>query len=316
MKLKFLNYAGAVTSLSVPTKNGPKDAVVSLGEKENYLKDTASFGALVGRFANRIKDGKFELDGEIHQVDTNDRGNHLHGGYSSLRFNFLDVEIVAPDHAQLTYLFPDGDAGFEGNVKLTVDYILTESNEWKIIYHAETDKPTPVNFTSHCYFNLGTDLQDHLLTVPADEFIPIDEVSIPLSESPVPVENSDFDLREPRQLGDCFQSKHPQIQMSRGFDQTFVRSSEKSEKPESMAVLEAEGIKLEILTTEPGVQVFTANFEEPITYPDGTTLKPYCGICLETQHFPDSPNRPDFPSTILRPGEIFRSETIHRFTSD
>lgn len=309
LKLRFLNYAGAVTSLKVEDN----EVIKGLGSIDNHLLDQASFGALVGRYANRIKEGKFTLDGQIFQLEQNNKGNHLHGGSKGLHRSFWTVEVVSKSHARLTHTLEDGVSGYQGNVKVTVDYLLTDQREWIIKYQAETDAATPINLTSHCYFNFGIPVDQHILTIHADEFVAIDELSIPLEDTPTPVEGTAFDFRQPTSLGDRFGSDHPQVKLARGFDHTFVRSHEMAEIPLPMALVKANGIEMEIFTTEPGVQLFTANFEEPIDFPDGTRIEAHCALCLETQHFPDSPNRSDFPNTILRPGEIYRSETIHRF---
>jgi aldose 1-epimerase len=284
-----------------------------------YLGNHPFFGALVGRFANRIRSGEFELDGTRYQLEKNNLGNHLHGG-EGFDKRIWGVEIE--DHkAILKLVSQDGDQGYPGNVSVTVEYEFTEDLCWHIRYHATTDKKTIINLTNHSYFNLAGALSggisSHELRIRADQYIPIDATFIPLDKSPIHVKDSPFDFLDWKMVGKEIDSDHEQIKKAGGYDHCWVRSMKKATNPEPLAEIRepSSGIILNVQTTEPGVQFFSGNYPETVIGEDGKEFPPRAGFCLETQHFPDSPNRPDFPTTVLEPNKVFESETIFKFST-
>jgi len=316
MTVKITNYGGIVTSLKVPDKNGRlADVVLGFDTLDQYLEGHPYFGALVGRYGNRIARGKFTLNGTEYKLATNNGENHLHGGIKGFDKVVWNAGIVKKENEvgiKLSYLSKDGEEGYPGNLTAVVLYTLTNDNELKINYEAETDKPTPINLTHHSYFNLkgagNGDILGHLLTVAADRFTPVDEGLIPTGELKS-VKDTPMDFTVPRTIGERIN------QVKGGYDHNYVLNGwDGSLKQAAKAVESLTGRVMEVWTTEPGLQFYTGNFlDGTITGKDGKVYDKHYGFCLETQHFPDSPNKPGFPSTILEPGEKYTHTTIYRF---
>lgn len=310
--LGFLNYGGTVNYL-LPAK-GAKSIVLGFEKFESYLVHTNYMGAIIGRFANRIKEGRFSLNGRDYSLVQNNDGNNLHGGLKGFDKHMWNVEQLSDTKAELSRLSPDGEEGYPGNLSVKVTYELTEANEWIINYQAESDKDTVINLTQHAYFNLdgGGLIHEHQVRVLADQYIPTDN-GIPLSDAPHSVERTPFDLLLWKKIGEGLASDHPQVVQVLGFDHCFVRND--GDRHELRLIAEAcgaNGLTLQVRTTEPGVQFFSANY--PIIGV-GESFPVFSAFCLETQHFPDTPNRPDFPSAVLKAGETFRSQTVYAFKS-
>lgn len=319
LKAKIMTYGATLISLEVPDRNGQMaDIVLGHKELEGYIKRESNpyFGATVGRYANRIAKGQFILDGVEYHLATNDGPNHLHGGLNGFDRVVWKAEPFEEEKAiglRFSYLSPDGEEGYPGNLNCTVIYRLTENNELRLDYEATTDKATPVNLTHHSYFNLAGEGQgtilEHELMINADYYTPVDTELIPTGQIS-PVKGTPFDFTIPKPIG----SEIDQVQG--GYDHNFVlREAATSLKLAARLYEPTSGRLLEIYTTEPGLQFYSGNFlDGSIKGKSGRPYPKHAGLCLETQHFPDSPNRPHFPSTILRPGEKYISTTIHRFS--
>lgn len=323
LSLSAINLGGIVTALHVPDRDGhSRNIVLGLPTLADYLKPHPHFGTIVGRYANRIAGGRFTLDGVAHQVAVNDGANSLHGGHKGFGTRFWQIEAVPADSVanevaiELRYTSADGEEGFPGEVQVTVRYVLsTTGNAWRIDYRAVTDRATVLNLSHHDYFNLagGGAVQGHRLTIPASRFCPVDAGLIPLGLAPV--DGTPFDFRVPTLIGERIGEPHEQLRVAGGYDHNWVLDRE----PAGMALAarlehEPSGRVMEVLTTEPAVQFYSGNFlDGSIRGRDGESFNQGAGLCLETQHYPDSPNQPDFPSTVLRPGEVFSSTTLHRF---
>jgi len=317
MQVSILNYGGTVTRIITKDKDG-KDGNVILGydSLNGYLqKGNPYFGCLVGRYANRIADAKFSLDGATYTLAANNNGQTLHGGLKGYDKVMWNAEKQAGDSSlKLTYLSKDGEEGYPGNLNVEVIYTLTSANELKIEYKATTDKATPVNLTNHCYFNLsaGADstILGHELMLSADKYTPVNDKLIPLGKHDA-VKNTPFDFTVPKLIGKEIDS------VKGGYDHNWVlnRTGTGLQKIAALS-LASTGRMMEVFTTEPGIQFYSGNFL------DGTLTgcnggKPYVlhgGLCLETQHFPDSPNQPSFPNTILNPGETYTQTTVYKFS--
>ncbi len=317
---KIISYGGILTELWTPDKNG-KFINIVLGYKklENYLKYSPYFGSTVGRYANRIAKGRFKLNGKTYKLATNNPPNHLHGGPGGLALQNWKAKTSETANGLALVLScqsPDGAEGFPGNLTTTVTYTLTHKNELKIEYHTVTDQTTVVNFTHHSYFNLsGRDsVLDHILQIKSDRITPTDKTLIPTGNY-LHVHNTPFDFRKPTPLGMRIIEPHIQLKNAGGYDHNWVLS-DWNKKLRSVAVLHdpASGRTVKVATTEPGLQIYTGNFLSGTpTEKKGETFKNYQGVCLETQHFPDSPNKAHFPSTVLKVGEEFKSETVYGF---
>jgi len=318
------NYGGIVTSINVPDKAGKIGNVVlgfdSLSgyTNEAYTKACPFFGALIGRYGNRIALGKFSIDGTEYKLATNNGVNHLHGGVKGFDKVVWTPEIVSDSTSKslkLTYLSVDGEEGYPGNLKVTVVYSFNDNNELKIQYSAETDKPTVLNLTNHSYFNLAGagsgDILNHVVTINADGYTPVDAGLIPTGVI-APVASTPFDFTKPIKIG-AHLKEVPGIPV--GYDHNFVLSSKDAVKTAAVVTDSVSGRKLEVLTTEIGVQFYTGNFlDGSITVAGNNKANQYAAFCLETQHFPNSPNQASFPSTLLKPGEKLNSTTTYRFS--
>jgi aldose 1-epimerase len=324
LTMRVSNLGCRIISLTVPDRNGePADIMLGYDTLEEYLRDRRHYGAVVGRYGNRIANGRFTLDGHTWQLTQNRPPNHLHGGDGGFEYRVWDGEaLLRGDELGLKfeYLSRDGEEGYPGNLKATVYYWLTGGNELRVEYYASTDKPTPVNLTNHSYFNLGGEgsgtILDHELILKADRFTVVDKALIPTGELR-PVAGTPFDFNQPTAIGDRVDADDEQIGFGGGYDHNFVFSRWDGKlRPVGSLYDPDSGRLMEIMTTEPGVQFYCGNFlNERDVGKGGKTYGRRTGLCLETQHFPDSPNHPDFPSTILRPGEPYRSVTVFRFSA-
>lgn len=325
--VKVTNYGAIITSIQVPDRNG-KMADIALGydRLKDYMNavDKPYFGAVVGRYGNRIANGEFELNGKTYSLATNNGANHLHGGVIGFDKVVWDADYDRKgNRLTLSYLAKDGEEGYPGNLDLQVSYHLTEKNELEVDYRATADQATPVNVTQHTYFNLKGegegDILGHELMLNASRYTPVDEGLIPTGEL-ASVEGTPFDFTEPKAIGRDIDQQHQQLVYGGGFDHNWVLDKEGKDGEMTLAarVVEPEsGRVLEVRTTEPGVQFYCGNFlDGRLT---GKAGKPYVhrgGFCLETQHYPDSPNQPNFPSTILEPGEKLHSRTVFTFSAE
>ncbi len=312
------NYGGKVVSLFVPDNNGElADIVLGYDNIKETVNGNPYFGAIIGRYANRIAKGKFSIDGKEYALDTNNGPNALHGGIVGYNDVVFDAEQEA-NRLVLKHHDPDMHEGYPGNVDVTVVYELTDDNELKITYDAVTDKPTIINLTNHSFFNLhgegsGTILDHHLL-INADRYTPIDSTLIPTGEL-ASVKGSSFDFTQLTPIGEHINDDNEQIRNGGGFDHNWVLNGENGTMKLAAKVEEPKsGRVMEVYTTEPGLQFYAGNFLDGSDVGKGGKRYEYrTAFCLETQHFPDSPNHPDFPSTILRPGEKYHSETVYKF---
>lgn len=324
MEVQITNYGAIVTTVKVPDKNGKMaDVVLGFDSLDGYLKTNPYFGAVVGRYGNRIAKGRFKLNGSEYKLATNNGANALHGGVEGFNrrvWQSQDVSNGGAPALELTYVSKDGEEGYPGNLTAKVVYTLTDDNELRIDYTANTDKDTILNLTNHSYFNLagqgeGTIL-DHVVTIDADKFTPVDAGLIPTGELKS-VEGTPFDFRTPVKIGARIGEKDEQLIRGIGYDHNFVLNHPQGVLSPAVRVSEpTSGRVMEVLTTQPGVQFYTGNFlDGTLTGKSGKKYEHRYGFCLETQHFPDSPNQPKFPSTVLKPDDTFRSTTVYRFTT-
>ena len=321
MEASIITYGGAVVTLRVPDRNGKLDDVVlGFDNLDGYLKHTDHFGALIGRYGNRIGKAQFKLDGVEHKLAANNGANSLHGGPGGFDRVVWQVADSQPSRLELTYLSKDGEEGFPGNLKATAVYTLTDNNELRIDYSATTDKDTVVNLTNHSYFNLAGagegDILGHELTLYADKFTPVDSGLIPTGKLQN-VEGTPFDFRKPVAVGTRIGQKDEQLKIGGGYDHNFVLTSGGGSLATAARVYEPKtGRVMDVLTTEPGVQFYSGNFLNGKLPGKGGRTYPFrSGLCLETQHFPDSPNKPEFPSTVLKPGAKYQTTTIYLFST-
>ncbi len=319
MAVSIINYGGIVTHLLVPDRSGtPGDIVLGFDNLQQYLDDNSPyFGCIAGRYANRIARGKFTIEDIIYQLTTNDGINHLHGGTKGFSKVVWDVEdFIFADSAGivLTYLSKDGEEGYPGNLSAKVIYSLNNKNELRIDYEAFTDQPTPVNLTHHGYFNLKGqgrgDVLDHQIQMSAEKFIPVDESHIPTGEI-WPVASTPMDFRKPVNIGRLID------RVQGGYDHTFVANNFDGKIREVAKVFEpSSGRVMRVFSDQPGIQFYSGNYlDGSIQGKEGMIYHQHFGFCLETQHFPDSPNQPSFPSTILKPGDKYQTTTIYKFDS-
>ena len=325
MEATIMTYGGIVTSLKVPDKNGKLDDVVlGYDNLDGYLTNSPFFGALIGRYGNRIAKGKFTLDGVEYTLATNNAPNHLHGGvkgFDKVVWTVAEAEVGEDGpELELTYLSRDGEEGYPGNLKVKATYTLMEDNALKVKFKATTDKDTVVNLTHHSYFNLagGGNVLGHVVQINADRFTPVDHTLIPTGEL-APVAGTPFDFRAPTPIGlHINDTNNEQIKFAGGYDDNWVLNKKSDELSLAARVYEpGSGRTLEVWTTSPGLQFYTGNFlDGSITGKGGRVYQFRDAFCMEPQHFPDSPNHPDFPTTELKPGETYHNTIIYKFATE
>ena len=324
LEMRVITYGGIITSLRVPDRSGRfDDIVLGFDTIDGYLEATRYFGALIGRYGNRIASGQFTLEGRTITLATNNGPNHLHGGvkgFDKVLWNALPAESGEGVGLTLTRRSPDGEEGYPGTLQVSVRYLLTDRNELAIDYRATTDKPTPVNLTQHSYFNLAADDRDilgHQLMLNASRYTPVDATLIPTGEL-ARVDGTPFDFRKPTAIGDRIDADHGQLKNGNGYDHNWVidRTGPALERA-ALVVEPGTGRTVEVATTEPGVQFYSGNvLDGTAKGKEGRVYTHRTGFCLETQHYPDSPNHPSFPSTILHPGQTYASKTVFTFAID
>ncbi len=322
MVVKIMNYGAIVQSILVPDREGKfEDVVLGFDQLEGYVKDHSYFGAIVGRYGNRIARGKFTLDGVEYTLATNNGENHLHGGnkgFDKVVWKAKAVKSADAVGVELHYLSKDGEEGYPGNLNVKVTYTLNNKNELKIEYRATTDKPTPVNLTNHSYFNLSgnckRDILGHRLWINADYFTPVDDGLIPTGEI-WSVKGTPMDFTKPTAIGKRINDDYEQLKFGHGYDHNWVLNEVDGSLKLQVSLYDpGSGRLMEIFTEEPGLQFYSGNFlDGSIIGKGGVAYQYRYGLCLEPQHFPDSPNHPDFPNTILRPGETYHTVSVYRF---
>jgi len=321
IRVRIMNHGGIILSIETPDRDGNSaDIVLGHDTAAEYADGGPYFGAAIGRFGNRIKDGKFTLDGVDYTLAQNNGPNALHGGLRGFDKVIWDTEILQDKNAiRMTYISADGEEGFPGEVTTVMTYTLSEDNELIIDYTAESTKATPLNLTNHSYFNLaGHDsgsAAGQLMTINADAFLPTDATAIPTGEEFL-VDGTPFDFRAPHVIGDRIDEDNEQIRFAGGYDHNWCLNKSQPDALSFCARAEdpVSGRIMETFTTEPGVQFYAGNFlDGTLKGKGGCIYANRGGFCLETQHYPDSPNQPQFPNTILRPGETFRSQTVYKF---
>jgi aldose 1-epimerase len=323
VEARITNYGGIVVSLNVPDRDGKLgDVVLGYDTLHEYVAASPYFGSLIGRYGNRIAKGRFTLDGKEYTLAQNNDENHLHGGLQGFDKVVWKARAMLADRGPgltLSYLSADGEEGYPGNLSVKVVYLLTDNNELRIHYSATTDKPTPVNLTNHSYFNLAGqgngDILSHKMMLKADRFLPVDEGLIPTGELR-PVADTPFDFNKPTAIGARIKQEDQQLEFGGGYDHCWVLNESDTRMSLAARVFEpTTGRVMEVLTAEPGIQFYCGNFLDGSNVGKGGKVYEHrYGFCLETQHFPDSPNQPDFPSVILKPGEEYETTTIYRFS--
>jgi aldose 1-epimerase len=320
MKAAVTNYGARMVGLWIPMgEDSLVDVVLGLpGIREYITAEERFFGAIVGRFGNRIAKGQFTLDGKSFQLGINNPPNSLHGGRLGYHSVVWDMEQIDSSALLLRYISPDGEEGYPGQLTVEVEYRLTDANEFAIDYRVSSDQRTIANITNHNYWNLNGEgsgsINDHLLQISAERYTPVDSTLIPTGIEPVA--GTPYDFRQARTIGSGLDSTHPQIRYGLGYDHNFVLDKGITTEPMSVATIKGNksGISMEILTTEPGLQFYGGNFMKSVhTMKNGSKDDYRTAFCLETQHFPDSPNQPAFPSTVIEPGKVYTSRTVHRF---
>ena len=319
----IITYGGVITSLMAPDRDGKQaDIVLGYDSLQGYLDNTAYFGALIGRYGNRIGKGQFKIDGKGYQLPTNDGANHLHGGpqgFDKRNWRAVGFKEDGAVGVKLQLLSEDGDQGYPGNLTVDVVYTLSDDNELTIDYGAVTDQPTIVNLTQHSYFNLrgAGDILAHELMIPADAITPVDSGLIPTGKM-MPVKGTPFDFTTLTPIGKRIEADDTQLRYGKGYDHNFVlkKSGDKAFEVGAKVMDPSSGRVLEVFTTEPGMQFYSGNFLTGDTEGKGRKFEFRSGFCLEPQHYPDSPNKPDFPSTLLQPGERYETRMSYRLSVD
>jgi len=324
LQARIMDYGGVVVSLRVPDREGKlADVVLGFDTVAEYPEKSQYFGCITGRYANRIAKGKFSLDGKEYTLATNNEPNHLHGGVKGFnQYVWKGTAMETPDGPALKLVWssPDGDEGYPGKLDCEVTYTLTQGNALRIDYKAVTDKPTVLNLTNHSYWNLSGEgsatVLDHELTILADRYTPVDETSIPTGEV-APVEGTPLDFRKPTVVGARIGEDHGQLKNGLGYDHNYVFKNVRDGKMIHMATLRdpKSGRIMDVDSTEPAIQFYTGNFLDGRTGKGGKPYAHRSALCLETQTFPDSPNRPSFPSPVLRPGQTYETTTIYTFSA-
>jgi aldose 1-epimerase len=320
MKATITNYGGRLVSLWVPDKTTtPVDVVVGFKSVDEYVNSTEPyFGATIGRYGNRIAKGKFSLDGKQYTLFTNNGPNTLHGGKVGFQAVVWKAKQFNDSTLELTYLSKDGEEGFPGNLDVKVTYSLTANNELKLDYEAKTDKKTVVNLTNHAFFNLNGEgsgtINDHILQINAKHYTPVDSTLIPLGKNE-PVAGTPFDFTNPRSIGAKVNENDQQLKHGKGYDHNFVLNGS-GMKHAATVTGDRSGIVMDVYTEEPGLQFYGGNFMQgKNTFKGGAKDEFRTAFCLETQHFPDSPNQPSFPSTILEPGKTYKTSSVYKFST-
>lgn len=323
MEVNIMTYGGIITSLKVPNKAGvSEEVVIGFNNLEQYTKDNPYFGALIGRYGNRIAKGKFTLDGKEYTLATNNGKNALHGGPEGFhRRIWTAEEAKGGDTAtlKLKYVSKDMEEGYPGNLTVFVTYTLNNDNSLDVLYEATTDKKTVVNLTQHSYFNLSSDftkpILDDEIVIDADKLVPVDADLIPTGKL-TDVTNTPFDFRKPRVIGADIEAKDDQLIKGKGYDHCWVlNNQDKGYRFAASAYNPTSGRLLEVFTDQPGIQFYSGNFlDGTLPMRNGGTYAHRTGLCLETQHYPDSPNQKDFPSTVLNPGENYKTKTTFKFS--
>ncbi len=322
-QVAITNYGGRVVSLLVPDKDGKViDVVNGFDNVDDYTKggDTY-FGALIGRYGNRIAKGKFSIDGKEYHLAINNAPNALHGGPKGFSRVVWDAKKLSDNQLELTYHAKDGEEGYPGNLHVKVTYTLTGDNDLEIDYEATTDKKTVLNLTNHSFFNLNGEgsgtINDHLMQIYADRYTPVDSTLIPTGKLES-VEGTPFDFRKPIAIGARINEDNTQLKYGKGYDHNFVIADKKSSMLKRVATVvgDKSGIVMDVLSKEPGIQFYGGNFlDGSHTLKNGIKDDHRTAFCLETQHFPDSPNQPSFPSTVLSPGETYKTSTVYKFSA-
>lgn len=322
LSMKLISLGARLQEMKVPDAAGKLvNITLGLPSPEAYEKHTAHFGGTVGRYANRIAKGRFTLDGKTHELATNNGPNHLHGGikgFDNVLWKSKEIQKADAVGVEFTYRSKDGEEGYPGNVDVKVSYLLDDRNELTIDYTATTDKPTVLNLTNHAYWNLGGvgsgDVLGHLLTLEADKYLPTDKTSIPTGELKA-VNGTMMDFTSPRTIGSRIGELKQDPEGTRGYDHCYVLRHPPGKLALSARVKEPKsGRVMEVWTTEPGLQLYVGNFLDGTPINGGFTQ--HAAFCLEAQHYPDSPNRPEFPSTALKPGETYRQTTVHKYFAE
>ena len=324
MQITVINYGGIITSWKAKDRDGSyEDIVLGFDNLSDYESSSPYFGALIGRYGNRIKEGKFSLDGVDYTLEVNNGENHLHGGVKGFDKVIWDVEKEVKESSAsliLRHISIDMEEGYPGNLDVKVIYTLTNDDELKVRYEAETDKKTIVNLTQHSYFNLSAnlsrDILAHQITIDADSFLPVDKTLIPSGELR-DVEGTPFDFRVPKRVGDDINEDYTQLTFGNGYDHCWVLNNQnEGVRFVASAYDTLSGRSLEIFSDQPGIQFYSGNFlDGTLKSKDGGNYEFRSGFCLETQHYPNSPNQESFPSVILNPGEKYNTETIFRFST-
>ncbi|MDB4163935.1 galactose mutarotase [Flavobacteriaceae bacterium] len=321
LSIDVLNLGGIIRSIKTPDRNGVfEDIVLGFEDTNHYLGKHPYFGAIAGRFANRIAHGKFTLDGKEYSLAQNNGTNHLHGGLSGFDKVFWEVNPLENENGiQLSYSSRDGEEGYPGKLSITVDYVLTDDNTLQVKYQAQTDKTTVINLTQHSYFNLSGDFSkqilDHELLLHADQYLPLDNTQIPEGNYQSVVDTP-FDFSIPKTIGRDIEAKNKQLEVGKGYDHCWIINNPNNEIVKAAEVYHHEsGRTMVVYSDQPGIQLYTGNFlDNTLPSKTGGNYGPRSGFCLETQHFPNAPNEPNFPTTILKPGETFTSETWFQFS--
>jgi len=322
LEVTFTDFGQRLISLMAPDKNGKlEDIVLGYSTLKEYATNGGYFGAIIGRYGNRIGKGRFELDGTTYELAKNNNGNHLHGGLKAFESVMWNVDSVSQDYIRFSRISPDMEEGYPGNLEVAVEYTLTDSNELRIEYSATTDKKTPINLTHHSFFNLkgagNGNVNDHMVQINSNHITPVDDGLIPTGEF-MPVAGTPFDFNTAKTVQEGLDGDHEQLTLGMGFDHNFVLDTGiKNAEGLLIAAKVVEpqsGRTMEVFTNEPGVQFYGGNFLDGSTGKNGKSYVRRGALCLETQHYPDSPNRDNFPSTILEPGQEYKSICVYKFS--
>ena len=320
MTVDIIELGATVVTINVPDRNGNlDDVIIGFENPEDFKNNSVYFGTIAGRYANRIDKGKFSLNGKKYQLTVNSGSNHLHGGLKGINQKTWHVENITSNSIKLSCTSPDGEEGYPGNVKISVTYSVTEDNGLKIDYEGVTDVPTILNLTNHCYFNLAgqnnNSILDHEVFIDADKFTPVDQNIIPTGEL-ADVVNTPMDFRKAKKVELHISDDFEQLRLTTGYDHNWVLNNFNGNVRKVASVYDAKsGRVLDVLTDQPGIQFYTGNFLDGIKGKKCITYKSRAGLCLETQFFPDSPNKKNFPSAVLRPGETYTQTTIYQFST-